>query len=134
MPQKPDFVRVLNSIFKNQPPYETLTEEEKEAAFFMVQRKLAKGMPREAEFLNGKGIDRASAIDLWRLTVGSRWVPEWYWRGGTKKSTPTEKGPVGPADLLMELYGLTREDYEFLLIHYREEVDEELKKLSRFDI
>jgi hypothetical protein len=131
-----DFKHVTDFIFKKKDEYKKLSDEDKERTFFVINRKLARGMPFFAEFLNKKSMNRATSMDIWYYYfVKKRFVdlPKWFYfklSGKTKKKSsikPDER------EFLLSAHGIEERDLNFLLKYYPDDVKEELKKFRKFN-
>jgi len=131
-----EFKHVTDFIFKKKSEYKKLSDEDKEKTFFMVNRKLARGMPYFAEFLNKKSMNRATSMDIWfNYFVKKRFVdvPKWFYfklGGKTKKKSslkPDER------EFLMNILDIEERDIVFLLEYYPDDVKAELKKFRKFN-
>ena len=131
---KVDFVTLGNIIFKDKHKYKFVTDEEKEANFFMLNRKYAIKFLKQAQFFNNKNVNRASAIDIWyqifyKTTNGT---PQWWWK---TKVEPKPKSEFVNADikLVKSHYDITDSDIKFLIKFYPEKLKEDIKRLKKFN-
>ena len=130
-----DFTHIVDFIFKKKEDYNKLSNEDKEKNFFIINRKFARGFPNHAQYFNTKGIDKASALDVWYqffIKKGSKGIPSWYW---VPKKESKNKSIVTKDDVqfLMNFYDLKEKDVIFLVEHYPEETIEEIKKYHKFE-
>ncbi len=130
-----DWTHVVDFIFKKKDDYKNLSDEDKEKAFFMINRKFARAYPSHAQFFNNKSINRASSVDIWYhffIKKRVQGTPDWYW---FKQTTKKEKSIATKDDVqfLMNLYDIREYDIDFLIKHYPEDVIEELKKYHKFE-
>jgi hypothetical protein len=133
MPEKVDFIQVVDLIFKNRSKYKVLSDEDKINTFFMVNRKFAVKYIKEAEFLNNKFIDKASALDTWyNYFSDARGIPGWYWSKSTKEKEKIKKIPSADKQDFIDRNDLNENDYNFLEKHFKEEVEEEIKKIKKY--
>jgi hypothetical protein len=131
-----DYKNVIKFIFSDKDSYQKLSDEDKENTFFMVNRKLARGLPKYAQYFNQKNTDKASAMDVWfnffikKRTTG---IPEWYWT--KKKEDNKEKRLLTEEEIkfIMEIYQIKRKDVEFLENHFKEDLIEEIKKIRKLN-
>ena len=131
---KVDFITLGNIIFKDKHKYKFVTDEEKEANFFMLNRKYAIKFLKQAQFFNNKNVNRASAIDIWyqvfyKITNGT---PAWWWK---TKVEPKPKSEFVNADikLVKSHYDITDSDIKFLIKFYPEKLKEDIKRLKKFN-
>ena len=130
---KIDFITLAKIIFKEKDKYKHVTDEEKEASFFMLNRKFALKYLKQAEFLNYKSIDKVSAIDIWyqifyKTTNGT---PDWWWKA---KAEAKPKSEISNVDmkLVKQYYSLSDNDMVFLYQYYRDDLKENIKKIKKF--
>lgn len=130
---KIDFITLSNIIFKDKNKFKFVSDEEKEANFFIINRKFAFSYLKQAQFFNDKNINKPSAIDIWfqifqRTTNGT---PTWWWK--TKANTK-EKSKIPNADykLIKNYYNLTDNDVNFLITYYEEKLKKDLKRIKKF--
>jgi len=85
-------------IFQDHKSYKHISDEEKEKAFFLFNRVIARAYPTNANALNHKDIDKASAMDVWfnlfskRFTTIPNWTQVPWWNLKMKKSDSVLKG------------------------------------------
>ena len=60
-----DFIQIIDRIFINKTNYDEITDEDKIASFFIINRKFGKQYPEVAEKFNHQYVDKASAVDMW---------------------------------------------------------------------
>jgi hypothetical protein len=130
---KVDFITLANIIFKDKDKYKFVTDEEKEASFFMLNRKYAFKYLKQAQFLNDKSTDRASAIDLWYQIFykTSNGTPAWWWKA---KADAKPKSEFTNADfkLVKEFYGLSSSDMNFLVKYSKDKLKLDIKRIKKF--
>jgi hypothetical protein len=74
-----DFTTFRKIFFKDKHHYRYVTEKEKAASFFILNRLMARMKPTNADALNHKGMNTALATDLWfKFCEQSLDVPEWF--------------------------------------------------------
>lgn len=131
---KVDFITLSNIIFKDKDKYKYVTDEEKEANFFMLNRKFAIKYLKQAQFFNNKNINKSSAIDIWYQIFykNTTRTPEWWWK---TKITKKEKSDFSNADikLLKEYYNITNRDVDFLIKYEKEKLKINIKRIKKFD-
>ena len=134
--EKVDFMKIVDFIFKNKQFYGKLTDEDKISNFYMVNHKFAKGCHKKMHLFNSKFIDKASVIDLWFDHFKKQTeIPGWYfWKSpNTNKKEKDSKIPKADRELFMKSEDLKEEDFNFLVEHYLNDVEYEIKKLKRFE-
>ena len=132
-----DFKHIVDFIFKNKDDYKKLSDEDKKKFFFIINRKLARLYPYHAQYVNKKGINEASALDLWyyffikKRTMG---VPKWYWfkLSSTNKEKPT-KYKTEEIDFIKQFYDIDNYGIEYLIQHHPSELEEEIIKYRKFN-
>jgi hypothetical protein len=131
---KVDFITLANIIFKDKDKYNFISDEEKENNFFVLNRKFAFKYLKQAQFLNNKNINKASAIDLWyqifyKTTNG---IPQWWWK---TKQQAKPKSEFSSADLKLvkKHYNISDNDISFLVKFYNQKLKEDIKRLKKFE-
>jgi len=130
-----DIRHIGDFIFKQKDQYKNLSDEDKEKFFFIMNRKFARRYPKHAHFFNSKNIDKSSALDVWyHFFIKQRTtdIPNWYW---FKLSNKKEKSILkkDEEEFFLEFYDLKREDLNFLIEHYSEELTNEVQKFRKFN-
>lgn len=121
-------------IFKYKDEYKKLTNIDKENFFFIMNRKFARKYPKQAQFLNNKVMDKSSSMDIWFDFFIKNKIfdyPSWYWFKLSKKKNKKEI-KTEDEEIIKNFYNLTEDDIEFLLLHYPDELNEEIKKFKKF--
>lgn len=128
-----DFIEIVNRIFINKDLYASVSDEDKIAAFFIINRKFGKEFPEIARKFNNLSIDKASAIDMWfEHFKDIRRIPAWYWdpKGREKTGTKPKKGNY---DIIKQRYELKDYDMNYLEKYYEEDLKDEMKKINKFE-
>jgi len=130
-----DIRHIGDFIFKQKDQYKNLTDEDKEKFFFIMNRKFARQFPKHAQFFNNKNMDKSSALDVWyHFFIKQRTtdIPKWYWfkLSGKKEKSLLNKEEV---DFFLEFYQIKRDDLDFLIKYFPEELAEEVKKFKKFN-
>ncbi len=88
-----DFKTLSIVMFQNKRDWNQVTNKDKEDIFFIFNRYMSKSYPKQSQQFNMKGIDRATAMDIWFQFLRSQVrTPEWFWKGPQKKKEPDVKG------------------------------------------
>lgn len=88
-----DFKTFTTIIFQNKKDWRLISDADKDAIFFIFNRYMSKNYPKQANAFNIKGIDKATAMDVWFQFLKSQVrVPGWFWKGPTKRKDPGIKG------------------------------------------
>lgn len=105
-----------------------VTDKDKDGIFFIFNRYMSKMYPKQAQAFNIKGIDKATAIDIWFQFLRSQIrVPNWFWKGPTKKKDPDVKN----WQILQEFNTeLSINDIYLLVELFNKETKEEIKRLE----
>lgn len=136
-----EFTHIVNFMFKDRTKYEDIPDEDKERNFFIVNRTFAREYPIHAEFFNKKKNDKASAMDIWFSFAHKKrfnMIPKW-WSWGKSKSKSKKTEPISKIikkeeiKYLMEFYDIEESDVMYLIIHHKDAVKEEVKKLRKFN-
>jgi hypothetical protein len=130
-----DFTHVIDFIFKNKEDYKKLSDEDKERTFFMVNRKLARRFPEHAKLLNTKDTDKSTALDIWYsyfIKIRANGIPDWYW---FKQKTLKKKSFLSgeEREFFINYFDISEEDLDFLILHFKEDLEEEVKKYRKFN-
>jgi hypothetical protein len=132
-----DFIQIVDSIFKNKKNYSSVSDEEKNKNFYIINQKFSAGYVKQAQFFNSKFMDKASALDFWNLFFRSKQgIPSWYWQAKAKKSEEKTK-KISTADRKLFLQyneKLKESDVDFLIQYYLPELIQEIKNLKKFDL
>ena len=85
-----DLRDIVAAVFYNKPKYKNLTDEDKEANFFIFNRYMCKNFPNHANFFNSKVFDKVIAFDIWfDILSNVSTVPKWWDRGNAIKKSIT---------------------------------------------
>lgn len=130
-----DLVTVVNAMFAKKQQWPSLTDADKEAAFFMVNRNMSKKYPAQAQFFNKKGINRAAAMDIWFLQMRNQLsVPYWFWAG---KKTPKKNADLRDYDLYLQRlkikYDMTDEEVHTIQSMHADWLVDEIQYLKHID-
>lgn len=131
-----DITHLTKFIFKNKDEYSKLTDNDKEALFFMLNRRLARGLPFNAEFLNKKSIDRASSTDIWYYYfIKQRFIdiPKWFWFKFNIKTKSAIGIKKEEREFLLKMHDINEQELDFLTTHYLDDVMVEVKKFRKFN-
>lgn len=135
-----NFIELVDIIFKNKGKYGTVSKEDKENNFYIINKKFSLGSDSQrgkylkfSQFFNHKAIDKASALDLWFLFFKKTpSIPGWYWIKNTNTKEKKNKIPNADRELLLKYNDITERDLDFMIEHYKDDVDMEIKKIKRF--
>ena len=130
-----DWMHVVDFIFKTKEDYNKLSVEDKEKAFFKINRKFAREYPKNAQFFNNKSFDKPSAVYIWYyffIKKRIQGIPKWYWFKQTVKKGKSI-ATKDDVQFLMNFYDIKEQDVHFLIKHHQEDVIEELKKYHKFE-
>ena len=113
-----DFVEISKIIFQNKSRYSTITDKDKEDAYYMINKKLSlcvkdkKSLSVISNFFNHKSkdrdnqykLDRASALDLWFLYLKDvEYTPGgWYAKSPFTKEKKEKSIPKADKEMIME--------------------------------
>jgi hypothetical protein len=127
---------VANAIFRFKKDWiynkegDKITDEDKEHWFFIFNRYFSKIYPDKAFYLNQKGIDKATAMDIWFAFMKNQPYPENFW----SKSPKIEKD-ISEKDYksLQKHLGIKNIDLDYIIEKYPEFIKEELNYLKKLD-
>jgi len=128
-----DFKEIVNRIFYNKDTYNEVTDDDKIASFFIINRKFGKEYPEIAKQFNHKNIDKASAIDMWfDFFKNEHMIPKWYWdpKDRIKKTKVTKKSNY---DIIKLREDMKDVDIDYLEKYYEEDLKKEMKKINKFE-
>lgn len=118
-------------VSKNWKTWESITDDDKEEFFFIINRFLSKKYHTKSQLLNEKLINKVSAMDTWFIFMQSQVYPKWFW---SKSDDISEK--LKPQISEKEIISLSThlelniEDVELLVKYYPDLVKDELKYLK----
>jgi hypothetical protein len=120
-----NILSVSKAMFQNRGDWKLVTNDMKEKYFFIFNRYFSKKYPQFAQLLNDKNINKAIGLDLWFNFMSDKPYPKWFW----SKSKEKDESILGKDfDLLMKKLQLNKkEDLEYLIGKFPEEIEEELK-------
>jgi len=121
-----ELIDVANAMFKNRGDWKNISEFDKERFAFIFNRYFSKKYTQHAQFLNYKIIDKVEILNLWFVFMSKKPYPNWFWSKTEKrKSESIEKSDFV---LLMQKLNLNKsEDLEYLIDHFPDLIQEELK-------
>lgn len=116
---------VADAIFTKKVEWVEVSEEEKEACFFIFNRYFSKKYPDKAQLLNLKTIDKVTGMNLWYHFFKNSPYPNWLW----SKNETKEKSEISEKDykLLLEKFKIKDLDLNYLIDNHLEFVKEEVK-------
>lgn len=119
-------------VSKNWKTWESITDEEKEEFFFIINRFMSKKYPKESQLLNEKLINKISAMDTWFIFMQSQPYPKWFWSKSSEFISEEIKPEISEKEmiLLSTHLELNVEDVELLIRYYPVLIKDELKYLK----
>jgi hypothetical protein len=120
-----DLKLVASALFSKRGEWKSIADEEKEGCFFIINRMFSKVYPEKAQLFNHKGINKATAMDLWFHFMKNKPYPNWFW----SKSPKAESHELPEKDFKLLLYklGVKDSDLIYLIEKHPEFIKEELK-------
>jgi hypothetical protein len=82
-----NLLAITNTIFKNKSDWKWVTDEQKEAYFFIINRMMSKKYPIKAQLFNIKNIDKVSSMNLWYQFMLDKPYPKWFWSKSKKENS-----------------------------------------------
>jgi len=134
--QKNDFKVVADYMFKSKSLYHKLSDEDKFNAFFKINQKIACAFPKRANSLNHKSADRSTSIDIWNIYFMKKEfsIPSWYWVKVEKNTTIVKDYTKREVEIFKKYNEeINPRDIDFVLKHFKDEVKQEIKFLSKFE-
>lgn len=125
-----NILAISNVMFRDRDKWEFVTEEQKIEFAFIFNRFFSKKFPHHALCLNLKTQDKCLVMDLWFHHLKGKPYPNWFW----SKSPKFNKTDLDDKDfkLLMRKLNLNKEDdLIYLIDHYGDVIDEELKYFKK---
>ena len=119
-----------DALFKNKKDWFNISDETKSLALFVFNQRLSKHFPKQAQLLNNKNVNKASAMDAWFYHLkDTRYMPTLWSKSDGKKK---EKDIISKKDkaFLREKLDLHEDDLEFLITNDLDEILDELKWLK----
>lgn len=125
-----NLLEVTNIMFKDRKDWNKVTDDEKSAYFFIINRYFSKRYPHLAQTLNLKETDKSIGMDLIFNFMMNQPYPKWLWSKSEKK---VEKGFISEKDelKLLERFNIKKEELELLIRYYPEEIKEELDYINQ---
>lgn len=126
---------VVDCLFTKKYQWPSLTIEDKENAFFMVNRNMSKKFPDKAQRFNIKDINRSMVMDLWFFEMKNQvTLPYWFWSG--KKMLKKDENILNNNLYLQRIinkYELSNDDLDVLQELHQEWLQEEIEYLKHID-
>jgi len=125
-----ELIKVSDALFKNRSKWNSLSDEDKELAFFIFNRYFSKTYPEKSYLLNNKSVDKKSAMDVWFHFMKSEKYPYNFWKKSTTIKDKDKSKKISNSDftLLMKKLSLDKEeDLNYLIENYMNLILEELK-------
>lgn len=125
-----NLLEVTNIMFKDRKDWKKVTDEEKSAYFFIINRYFSKRYPDLAQKLNLKEIDKSIGMDLIFNFMINQPYPKWLWSKSDKKVEKeflTEKQELK----LLERFNMKKEELDFLIGFYPQDVKEEIDYIEQ---
>ena len=109
--------------------WDKVTDEEKEANFFIINRYMSKKYKEKSQLFNLKTINKVSSMDLWHHFILTQPYPNWFWSKGEK----VEKTELPKKDYksLLKILQLKDIDLDYLIDKHPEFIKEELTWLKK---
>jgi hypothetical protein len=121
-----ELIDVANAMFKNRADWKNISDFDKERFAFIFNRYFSKRYTQYSQFLNLKLVDKVELLNLWFHFMSTNPYPNWFWsKSEKKKDTNMDK-----SDFQLLFYKLNlnkQEDLEYLIEHYPDLIQEELK-------
>ena len=122
---------VVNSIF-SKTEWKKVSRYDKDRNFFMINRFISIGLPKQASMFNSKHIPKEHVLDYWNRQLSRLYstIPSWIFTKGQKASkAENEKIKVDPQlkKLFCEYNKCSIQDFELLLSISQKDVETELE-------
>lgn len=121
-----ELIDVANAMFKNRADWKNISDFDKERFAFIFNRYFSKRYTQYSQFLNIKLVDKVELLNLWFAFMSTKPYPNWFWsKSEKKKDTSMDKSDFQLLFLKLNLNKI--EDLEYLIEHYPDLIQEELK-------
>lgn len=135
-----NFIEIADIIFNKKSKYNTISDKDKEDNFYIINKKLSIGsfndkkLIKISQFFNHRYINKSGALDLWFLFFRNQYkTPVFWWIKNTNtKEKKSSKISATDRELLLKHNDINERDLDFIIEHYKDDVDEEIKKIKRF--
>lgn len=122
-----DFKGIVTIMFSQKRSWVDVTDADKEAFFFIFNRFMAKKYPEQANTFNTKGVDKASAMDVWFEALRKdTYPPPCFWRGPTKRKDP----PIKEWQVVQDFWKVGLDDMYLLCEMFPKDVKAEIARLK----
>jgi len=121
-----ELIDVANAMFKNRSQWNSISDFDKERFAFIFNRYFSKRYVQQSLFLNNKSLDKVEILNLWFAFMSDKVYPNWFWsKSEKKKISSLDKSDF---QLLFQKLNLNKvEDLEYLIDHFPDLIQEELK-------
>ena len=125
-----NLLEVTNIMFKDRKDCNKVTDDEKSAYFFIINRYFSKRYPHLAQTLNLKETDKSIGMDLIFNFMMNQPYPKWLWSKSEKKVE--KEFLVEKQELkLLERFNIKKEELDFLVRFYPQDVKEEIDYIEQ---
>ena len=121
-----ELIDVVNAMFTNKDRWKSISNEDKEKNFFIINRYMCKKFTDKSKLFNDKLINKVSAMDTWYIFMMDKPYPKWFW---SKSEVKKEKPIISEDEMnyLMQTFDISENDIEMLNRFYPDVVTEEIK-------
>ncbi len=125
---------VVNAIF-HKTKWKEVSRTDKDRYFFMVNRFISIGLPKQASMFNIKHIPKEHVLDYWNKQLSRLYskIPDWIYTKG-QKASKKENAETNIDDEIIKLYceynECSREDFSMILKFAPDALEEELSMYS----
>jgi hypothetical protein len=129
---KSDLYNITKVIFKNRGSWRSVTEDQKNEFFFIINRYLAKKYPEYSLKMNSKGQDKVIGLDIIYNLFGELPYPDWFWASkGGNKDINGDKLTKSEREFLIKKWELGGDfDLDWIIKKNPELVKDEIKNLK----
>lgn len=126
---------VVKSIF-SKTDWNNVSRYDKDRSFFMINRFISIGLPKQASMFNIKHIPKEHVLDYWNRQLSRLYstIPSWIFTKGQKSTkAENEKLNVDPEvkKLFCEYNKCSFQEFDLLITIAQKEVEEELEMYSK---
>lgn len=129
MATKYALAQVVNSMFRLKRDWNSIDDESKAGAFFIINQFMCKKYPMNSHFLNAKGFDMSVATEIWfNHQRATSKTPDWFWQKPSKKKYDKNELSQLDKQLLNSYDAEIEEDLKYYTQMYDGPVTEKVKK------
>lgn len=122
-----DLTEIVNSLFNKRDNWKSISNEDKEKNFFIINRFLSKNWPKHSQELNKKEMDKSVALDLWFIFLKNKPYPKNFWHKGKLAKSNLS---LNQKNFLMKEFDINQDEIIFISNNYPEIVNQLIKDFN----